>query len=156
MTMTRMRARPRVVLLGPARTAVGGVSTHLNQLLGSSLAATAELMHFQVGSEGRSESSIQNLLCLVVSPMAFLGFVISRRPDIVHLNTSLEPKSFWRDTAYLMVARLLRSKLVFQVHGGALPEQFFSGRPLLTRLLKRVIRASDVIVLLAQAELSLS
>src|SRR5690606_32606243 len=83
-----------------------------------------------------------------------LGFLVSRRPDIVHLNTSLEPKSFWRDAAYLAAARLLRCKVVYQVHGGALPEQFFQGRPLLTRLLARIISASDVVVLLAQAELN--
>jgi glycosyltransferase involved in cell wall biosynthesis len=151
--MTRRRPRPRVVLLGPARTAVSGVSTHLNQLFGSTLADSAELMHFQTGSEGRQESGLQKLLRFAFSPLTFLGFLLFWRPDIVHFNTPMRPKSFWRDLAYLVVARLLGCKVIYQVHGGALPHEFFHGSPLLTKLLARVLRASDVVVLLAQVEL---
>ena len=43
-----------VLLLGPSREAISGVTTHLNSLLGSRLARRFDLVHFQVGSEGRS------------------------------------------------------------------------------------------------------
>ncbi|HEY2275091.1 MAG TPA: glycosyltransferase family 4 protein, partial [Steroidobacteraceae bacterium] len=46
--------RPVVFLLGPRRDALSGVSTHLSLLLRSSLAEEFTLVHFEVGSEGRS------------------------------------------------------------------------------------------------------
>ena len=143
----------RVALLGPATTAVSGVSTHLVQLLGSSLGESFDLLHFQVGSEGRRESRFLRLARYVVSPLALLVFLLRHQPKIVHLNTSLEPKSYWRDIAYLMVARLMGRKVVYQVHGGALPNEFFPRSRFLTNLLRRVLNASDVVVLLAQVEL---
>ena len=142
----------RVAILGPAMTAVSGVSTHLIQLFGSSIGKTFELLHFQVGSEGRQESKLLWLTRLVASPVAFLLFLLRYRPSIVHLNTSLEPRSYWRDVAYLIVARLMSRKIVYQVHGGALPNEFFPRSRILSNLLRQVLHASDVVVLLAQVE----
>ncbi|MGQ9862309.1 MAG: glycosyltransferase family 4 protein [Thiobacillaceae bacterium] len=141
------------ILLGPSLTAVSGVSTHLNQLFGSVLGREYELLHFQVGSEGLQESATQKLWRFVASPFAFSRFVHRQGPSIVHLNSSLEPKSYWRDLAYLVVAKLLRRLVVYQVHGGALPQDFFRGNPLLTGFLRWSLRLPDVVVLLAQVEL---
>jgi len=141
------------MLLGPSMAAVSGVSTHLNQLFGSVLAQQYELVHFQVGSEGRGESRLGKLLRLLISPWQFLWALLRVRPDLVHLNTSLEPKSFWRDAVYLALAKLLRTKVLYQVHGGALPHKFFEGQPLRTAVLRRVLLGADVVVLLAQEEL---
>ena len=149
-----MLRKPSVVLLGPQRAAVSGVSTHLNQLLGSQLATAAELCHFQVGSEGRTESTAARLLRFALSPLALGVFLLVRRPRIVHLNTSLEPKAYWRDIAYLLVARLLGRKVVYQVHGGALPQDFFRGQPWRTRKLRWVLSLPDVVVLLASVEMT--
>lgn len=140
-------------MLGPALVAVSGVTTHLNQLFGSSLANEVALLHFQVGSEGRKESAVQKLARFLISPIVFAGFLLRHRPDIVHINSSLEPKSYWRDIAYLLVARTLGRKVVYQVHGGALPEEFFAGNAFLTGALRRVLSMPDMVVLLAQVEL---
>lgn len=134
--------------------AVSGVSTHLNQLFGSTLTDHIKLFHFQVGSEGRKESLVRKIFRFFHSPFAFAVFLLRYRPDIVHLNTSLEPKSYWRDIVYLLVARLYGRKVVYQVHGGALPEEFFAGNAFLTGVLRRVLFMPDVVVLLAQVELA--
>lgn len=140
-------------MLGPSLAAVSGVSTHLNQLFGSTLADRVTLLHFQVGSEGRTESLVRKSFRFIVSPFSFATFLLRHKPHIVHLNTSLEPKSYWRDIAYLLVARVLGRKVVYQVHGGALPEEFFADNAFLTGLLRRVLSMPDVLVLLAQVEL---
>jgi glycosyltransferase involved in cell wall biosynthesis len=41
---------------------------------------------------------------------------------------------------------------LYQVHGGALPDEFFRGKRLLTWLLKKVLITTDAIVLLAKSE----
>ncbi|HSS27952.1 MAG TPA: hypothetical protein VLL50_08345, partial [Usitatibacter sp.] len=58
---------PVVLMLGPDRAAVSGVSTHVNLLMDSPLGEDFELVHFQVGSEGRGESAPGRLLRLLAS-----------------------------------------------------------------------------------------
>jgi len=64
------------------------------------------------------------------------------------------PKAFWRDAIYFFIARLLRCKVIYQVHGGALPREFYPGSPFLNSLLARILCASEVVVLLAEVELA--
>jgi len=105
-----VRHAPTVLLLGPARSAVSGVSTHLNQLFESRLTERFRLHHFQVGSEGRSQGAAGTLLRLVTTPFAFAACLIWSRPRIVHINTSLVPKSYWRDIVYLALAKAVRTR----------------------------------------------
>lgn len=145
---------PRVLLLGPARTAVSGVATHLNQLFESTLSRDFQLTQFQVGSEGRREGRVGVLARIITSPFAFAACLLRSRPHIVHINTSFEPKGYWRDIVYLAVAKTLRRKVVYQVHGGALPGELFGGNRVLTALLRVVLSWPDAIVLLAQSEMA--
>lgn len=145
--------RPVVLLLGPHRAAVSGVSTHVNLLMESALGDEFELVHFQVGSEGRDEGPVARLLRLLVSPFALFATILFRQVSVVHINTSLNPRAYWRDLAYLFVAKLLRARVLYQVHGGKLPRDFFKGRPRLTRFLRWTLMLPDVVVLLAKVEL---
>ena len=145
--------RPRVVLIGPDRRAVGGISTHVDLLLRSTLADSVELAHFLVGSDGRPESGHRKALRLATNPLAFLRFLIAWQPNIVHLNTSMVPKAFWRDVLYVFIARIAGCRVICQVHGGALPQEFCLGRPLASRVFTRMVRASKALVLLARSEL---
>ena len=96
--------RPTVLILGPSRAAVSGVSTHLNLLMDSSLADEYELVHFQVGSEGRKEGPIAKLARLLLSPFWLAATILFRHVTLVHLNSSLNPRAYWRDAAILGVA----------------------------------------------------
>ena len=145
--------RPVVLLLGPHRAAMSGVSTHVNLLMESSLGDDFELVHFQVGSEGRDEGAIGRLLRLLAGPFALAAAIVFRHASIVHINTSLNPRAYWRDLASLFVARALGARVVYQVHGGALPRRFFAGRPALTRFLRWTLLLPDLLVVLARCEL---
>lgn len=144
--------KPTVVLFGPSLAAVSGVSTHLNQLLGSVIASEFHLLHFQVGSEGRTETSLAKLARFLWSPLHLAIFLCRRRPDIVHLNSSLERKAFWRDLVYLLVSRFCRRPVVLQIHGGYLPAEFCAGSRILSSILRRALSMPEAIVLLAEAE----
>ena len=144
-------ARPVVLLLGPSRAALSGVATHLNLLIESSLGSGYELVHFQVGSEGRSEGSLGRLWRIATSPLALAAAIARRRPSIVHLNTSLNPGAYWRDLAYLLTAKLCGARVVYQVHGGKLPQRFL-GR-VGAAFLRATLKLPDAIVVLASEEL---
>lgn len=147
-------ARRKIVLFSPSLDAVSGVSTHARVLLSSELGRDYELLHFQVGSEGRRENSVQKLARLAFSPLS-LGFLLVRTgAEAVHLNASLDPKAYWRDLAYSLVARLLGRRIVCQIHGGAMPQDFFHGNALLTWTLRHLLVSSDVVTVLSSAELA--
>ena len=118
--MTPGSAKPAVLVLGPAREAISGVSTHVNALLGSSLAEGFALEHFQVGSEGRHENALARALRVLASPFLLMLAILRHNAQVVHLNTSLNAKAFWRDLAYLLVAKLCGARVLYQVHGGTL------------------------------------
>lgn len=144
---------PAVLLLGPGRGAVSGVSTHLNSLFASSLAQEFSLHHFQVGSEGRNEGPLGRLLRLLFSPLALAMHIVATQALLVHINTSLNRRAFWRDLAYLLVARLCGARVLYQVHGGFLPQQFCAATGFPPGLLRVLLKIPDAIVVLAHCEL---
>jgi glycosyltransferase involved in cell wall biosynthesis len=144
------QAPPDAVLLhGPSLDAVSGVSTHLNQLLTSDLARRFRFSHFQVGSEGREERLAQKLGRFFTSPAALAREILRVQPSLVHLNPSMDPKSFLRDSIYLLIAKVLRRRVIYQVHGGDLPHDFCRGNPLKELALRTVLRAADAVVVLS-------
>jgi glycosyltransferase involved in cell wall biosynthesis len=143
-----------VLVLGPQRKALSGVSTHLNHLFASPLAREFPLMHFQVGSEGRQENGAGRLLRLLLSPMLLAAAILARGVALVHINTSLNVRAFWRDLAYLMVAKACGARVLYQVHGGALPQRFFGRGRLRRAILRALLRLPDALVVLARSELA--
>ena len=100
-------SKHKVVLFGPCLDAVSGVSTHVRMLFASDLARDYELLHFQVGSEGRQESALQKLMRFTLSPFQLMVFLVRTGAEVVHLNASLDQKAYWRDLVYATVARAL-------------------------------------------------
>jgi glycosyltransferase involved in cell wall biosynthesis len=133
------------LLLGPSREAISGVTTHLNALFGSRLAAHFRLVHFQVGSEGRQEGAAGKLWRFLTSPFSLAAQIARHGAELVHINTSLNAKSYWRDLAYLVVAKVCGARVVYQVHGGSLAT--FGNA-----FVRWSARLPDVIVVLSQAE----
>jgi len=145
---------PVVLLLGPHRAAVSGVSTHVNLLMDSPLADEFDMVHFQVGSEGRNEGAFARALRLVASPFLLAAAIVFRHASVVHINTSLNRRAYWRDIAYLAVAKIFGARVVYQVHGGELPAKFFAGSRLATAFLRWTLGLPDRVVVLAQSELA--
>lgn len=144
-------SRPVVLVASPSLEAISGVTTHARSLFASPLAASFDLRHFRVGSEGRAESRAAMLARLLLSPLALAVEIVRHDAAIVHLNTSLNAKAFWRDAAYAAVAKLLGARVVLQKHGGTLGG-FTRHFPAL--LVRAALRIPDVVAVLARAELA--
>lgn len=147
-----MKDRHSVLILGPSLAAISGVTTHVNSLLKSPLRSEFSLEHFQVGSEGRSESAPGRLARLLLSPLALAAAIVRRDAALVHINISLNAKSYWRDVAYLVVAKLCGARVVLQKHGGSLRE--FSGSGFFAEFVRATLRLADAVVVLSRAELA--
>jgi len=144
--------RATALLLGPRRDALSGVSTHVSLLLRSRLAQEFALIHFEVGGEGRNEGALGRAARLIVSPLRLAAAVLAHRAVIVHLNTALTVRAYWRDLAYAIVAKLCGAKVLYQVHGGALPQAFCRGHRLLSALVQATLRLPDAIVAMSASE----
>ena len=145
-------ARPSILLLGPSLTALSGVTTHVRLLLGSRLAGEFALRHFGAGSEGRAERAFSRLARLAASPFRLAAACLRHGAAIVHINTSMNARGYWRDLAYTAVAKLCGARVVFQIHGGSLPQDF-SRNYLFEKFLQASLRLPDAIVVLAESEL---
>ncbi|TFH46100.1 MAG: glycosyltransferase family 1 protein [Lysobacterales bacterium] len=127
------------------------MSTHLNVLFDSSLAEDFSLVHFQVGSEGRDERAYQKPIRLLRSVFSLIYVLLKLRPDVVHINTSLNVKAFWRDAVYIVVAKLLACSIVNQIHGGLSVAEFCQGRPIRSWVFAWTNSLADTVVVLWKA-----
>ncbi|MBV8032491.1 MAG: glycosyltransferase family 4 protein [Betaproteobacteria bacterium] len=146
-----MSPRPVVLVASPSLDAVSGVTTHALSILRSPLRASFELRHFQVGSEGRAEGPLGRALRLAASPFLLAVAIARHGASVVHLNTSLNARAFWRDALYAAVAKLAGARVVLQKHGGRLDEFLREAPPVLVRA---VLRLADAVVVLSRAELA--
>ncbi|HWL62090.1 MAG TPA: glycosyltransferase family 4 protein [Steroidobacteraceae bacterium] len=144
---------PVVLLLGPHLGAISGVSAHLKAMLRSRLGEDFVLDQFPVGSEGRDEGRFGRWLRLAGSVVSLAAVLHRRKPQLLHINTSLNAGAFWRDLIYLLLARLHGVQVVYQVHGGKLPQDFVGPGRTLRSLLRRLLMLPDVVVVLAEMEL---
>lgn len=142
--------KPVALVLGPSLEAISGVTTHVHSLLDSRLGESFSLVHFQVGSEGRRESAPEKLARFVASPFLLAARILREGASIVHVNSSLNAKAWWRDLAYMAVAKLCGARVVYQKHGGTL--ESFCRNPVFSFLVRQSLKLPDAIVVLSQAE----
>lgn len=147
--------RAKVLLCGPPLSAMGGGPTHMNNLLVSPLRERYKIVHFESGSRGsespaKDEPFVSKIFRIVTSPLALAGEIVRARPEIVHLNSAADWRAFWRDAIYLLVCRLFRRKVVFQLHGGSLNQ--LSAHPWMRMVVRWVFSKPDAVVLLAATE----
>lgn len=144
-----------ILICGSPLSAVGGGPTHMNNMLASPLKDRYTLIHFESGSRGtespaKDEGLHAKVFRIITSPFSLAWQILRSWPAVVHLNSALDHKAFWRDVVYLLVSKFLRRKVVVQLHGGSLSE-LCAGR-WMQGVLRTVFSIPDAIVLLATVE----
>ena len=148
-------AKPVILVCGPSPDAVGGGPTHMRNLWASPLATEFELVRFETGSRGAEspatdEPALAMLWRLATSPFRLAAVLLGRRPAVVHLNTSVDPKGFWREIPHLVVCRLLGARVVYQIHGGTIDA--LAPRGWVRALARTVFGWPEALVLLSSVE----
>lgn len=144
-----------VILCGPPVSALGGGPTHIKNLLGSPLKDRYRFIHFETGSRGtespaKDEKLLAMIFRLLASPWALAWRILRSRPALVHINSAMDNRAFWRDAVYLLVCKLFRCRVVFQVHGGLLAALCPNGPS--KRLVRWLFGLADAVVVLASVE----
>jgi glycosyltransferase involved in cell wall biosynthesis len=113
-------------------------------------------VHFVCGSRGKEspakdEPTLAKGFRLLTSPFVLIYDLIRYRPAVVHINSALDNKAFWRDSLYLLISKAFVRNVVFQLHGGSLA--MLCSNSTTRGLVRWLFSLPDAVVLLATAEL---
>jgi glycosyltransferase involved in cell wall biosynthesis len=86
----------------------------------------------------------------IVSPCQLAATIVRSRASIVHINSVLDHKAFWRDAVYVLTSKAFGCKVVLQMHGGSLPD--LCRRRWVAWIVRRALALPNAIVLLATKE----
>ncbi|UCG93706.1 MAG: glycosyltransferase family 4 protein [Candidatus Aerophobus sp.] len=148
----------KVVILGAYPPATGGIATNIQNLLKSPLGERFTLLKFRTMSKkcGTSEYYQEKIFTkigrVILDLLLYLFFLQKESPQIVHINTSLGIWAFWRDSIYLLISKMFRKKVLFQIHGGKLNE-FWSRSCSLTKvLIRQIFKMPELIAVLSSVQ----
>ena len=140
-----------VVSTGPARGLVGGVARHMLILEEIAQHLPVRLDYFQIGRRPEEKGAWAQLRRLVVDYLEFARRLKKAKaeggPVVAHVNSSVRPVCVVRDGGFVLLSRLLRVPVIYQVHGCMLhgPDD---GRTWLRRITRWVLNLSDRVVVL--------
>ncbi len=141
-----------IFVLGPDIGDVGGVSTHLAQMFSSSLSADFRLIHFLTGSGGRRENRRRKLWRAINSPVQLVAATARHRPRIMHINSAPDPKAFWRDAVYLVLAKSMGRQAILEMHGSHLPTAYGGRSRVRQAAIRGILRLANRIVLVSESD----
>ena len=148
----------KIAMLGPYPPAIGGIATNIQNLIKSPLSEKFTLLKFSTMSKkcGTSEYSQEKMyakICRVfLELLTYVIFLQKDSPQLVHINTSFGSWSFWRDSAYLLMSKVFRKKVLFQIHGGKLDEFWDHSSYLIRLLIKKILEMPEIIAVLSLAQ----
>jgi glycosyltransferase involved in cell wall biosynthesis len=114
-------ATPKVLLLSPLPPPEGGIATWTLRIMETEAFSAVNLSHVNTairrGHSGMSGSLLKRAYQSVGTIPKFLWICISNRPDVVHVTVSGFP-GYYRDILYVLIASILRIKIILNLHFG--------------------------------------
>lgn len=105
----------RILMHSPDLDVLGGKASYIKALMPY---FKKEMTLFEYGSRGKKESKFSKLFRLLKDYFAFYREVRNNDYDLIHINPSLNKKSFFRDSIFVWIAEvLLRVPVFVQWHG---------------------------------------
>jgi glycosyltransferase involved in cell wall biosynthesis len=105
-----LEKQKKVLILMPHLSLPGGVTNYYRIL---QLSQNPNISYFFINS-GKHQTLVGTCIRLIVRYATFIYTTVSGKYAIVHLNPSLDYKSFYRDSFFIILSRLMRRKtLVF-------------------------------------------
>lgn len=139
----------RILITSPSldeQENVSGISTMISSIVESGV---AQFEHFRAGRKDGEMFDAGWLMTQIKLPFEFRSAISRVNPDVVHINTSFEPRAIVRD---LILAKFAGSRpIVLHIHGGRFVMQAFTN-PTLAWAAEQLMRAAKRIVVLSDAE----
>lgn len=135
--------KPKVLMIGPARSVHGGISGVVNNYYEAGLQEKIELCYIGTMVEGSKPRKLLQAGCALVCFAAKLPFY-----RIVHVNVASDA-SFARKSYFIRLAKLFGKKLVIHQHGGDI-ENFYQKQPERgQKRIREIFNKADVLLVLS-------
>lgn len=150
----RPQRRPRVLVVGPVHGATGGVAMFTETLLASRLGDSFEFLHLDTtrtaAGAGRAATFAAVNILYFIRQLARLAWLIAtRRPRIVHQPVT-SGISFWKEAAFMTLARLGGARVVGHLHGARFREFHDGGGAWRRRAIRCALRRTNVLIVLSE------
>lgn len=122
---------------------VSGISTLIRGIISGS---KATFVHFPAGRKDGGKFDFSWVLTQIKQPFAFNSALKREKPDVIHINTSFEPRAIIRDSIFAARARSSARPVLLHVHGGRFVLQDFTSSILAGRAEQLLKNASKIIV----------
>ncbi len=114
--------------------------------------AACEFTHFGAGRKDSDGFDLKWVIAQLLLPLKFRRAIATSKPDIIHINTSFEPRAIVRDVILAKTAGRKRP-IVIHVHGGRFVLQEFPNSTL-TSLARNLLRTASRVIVLSETESS--
>ena len=103
----------KILILIPNLKNIGGVGNYYKVL---NLQLDDNIDYFEIG-RSPNESIINIIWRLLYNYTYFISVLLRFKYDIIHVNPSLDPRSFYRDSLFVFLARVFRRKILVFFRG---------------------------------------
>jgi len=103
----------KVLVVGPDRCDPGGVANYYNAIFPRLSNSDVEAHYLSIGSTHGQQSRMH----VLTDQLRFWRAIGRVRPDVVHLNPSLDMRSFLRDGLFIFLAKLRRQRVLVFFRG---------------------------------------
>jgi glycosyltransferase involved in cell wall biosynthesis len=138
--------RLRILLVTPSFTTKGGTQNYCRTIKNK---LDANVEGFTIGRRSENEGPWLRGVRLFYKYIMFVALVVCRRFDVIHINTSLDPKSLIRDGLLVLLAAFGRTSVLVTFHGWPLMvADSITG--VKRSLFRSVFSRTDAIIVLAE------
>lgn len=140
--MKKKNSKLNVLMIGPARTVKGGITTVVNSYFEAGLDKKVNLKYIETTND-------KNIILKVLKMIkGYLEFLLNiDKYDIVHIHTASR-RSFWRKRLYINKCYKKNKRIVVHVHGGAFKDFYEeSNNNSKRRIVETLNKANKIIVL---------
>jgi glycosyltransferase involved in cell wall biosynthesis len=146
--------KPRILIVGPVFPNGGGVGMVNKIILETDLRDEFDLYHLDT-DRGRTGPGKEGTLALVnfwlfIRQFFRLGWLFfSKRPQIMHQSITWGA-SFWKETSFILLARICRIKTVGHIHGSQLDTQILQANPAHRWFIRVALGIPDRLIVLSE------
>jgi len=152
MPLSPVGRRPCILVIGPVPPPFGGVETVTESVLRSRLAIRYRLIHLNTtqhrGSAARGFTT-RNALVALARYCLLLWLVARHQPTVVYLPINSTRAGFLRDSGFVLLARLLRRRIIGHVHGGTFDQLCDIASPRQRALIRWVLNQLTAMIALS-------
>ena len=108
-----IKKKSKILILVPDLSVPGGVANYYNSL---ELTSINNINYFIINKQ-KSNSAFTTTLRLLRNYFTFIFKLIKDHNEVIVVNPSLYPRSFYRDSGFIIFGRLLKKKVFVFFHG---------------------------------------